>query len=84
MHSIAFFSEKVILSESGEKYAQIKHQLQVNTFQNSSRSDFDVRRQLGRDFSLEESYFGQKQLFKLKIPKLFVSNKHSLSSHDVN
>ncbi len=29
IHSIAFSSEKVISSESGEKYAQIKHHLQT-------------------------------------------------------
>ncbi len=31
IHNIAFSSEKVVLSESGEKYAQIKHHLQNNT-----------------------------------------------------
>jgi len=30
----AFFSGKVISSESGEKYAQIKHCLQAKTVQN--------------------------------------------------
>ncbi len=33
IHNIAFFNEKVILSESGEKDAQIKHRLQVKTVQ---------------------------------------------------
>ncbi len=28
IHNIAFSSEKVVLSELGEKYAQIKHHLQ--------------------------------------------------------
>ncbi len=34
MHNIAFCSEKVISSKSGEKYAQIKRRLQIiqNTF----------------------------------------------------
>ncbi len=35
MSSIALFSEKSVLSESGEKYAQIKHHLQAKTVQNS-------------------------------------------------
>ncbi len=29
VYNIAFSSEKLILSESGEKYAQIKHRLQA-------------------------------------------------------
>ncbi len=29
IHNIAFSSEKVIVSESGEKYAQVKHRLQA-------------------------------------------------------
>ncbi len=33
-HNIAFSSEKAISSESGEKYAQIKHHLQVETIWN--------------------------------------------------
>ncbi len=36
IHNIAFSSENVVSSESGEKYAQVKHQLQVKTVQNSS------------------------------------------------
>ncbi len=36
INNIAFSSEYVILSESGEKYAQIKHRLQVKTVQNRS------------------------------------------------
>ncbi len=34
MHYIAFSSEKVISSELGEKYAQIKHRLQATIVQN--------------------------------------------------
>ncbi len=34
MHNIAYSSEKVIWSESGEKYALIKHRLQAETVLN--------------------------------------------------
>ncbi len=34
IQNIAFSSEKVVLSESGEEYGQIKHCLQVKTVQN--------------------------------------------------
>ncbi len=46
---IAFRSEKVILSESGEKYAQIKHHLQAKTVQNKycMSEDFNVSGQKG-------------------------------------
>ncbi len=37
IHNIAFSSEKVVSSESGEKYAQIKHRLQVKTVHTSSK-----------------------------------------------
>jgi len=40
IHNIAFSSENVVLSESGEKYVQVKHQLQVKTVQNSSEQKF--------------------------------------------
>ncbi len=33
MHNNAFFVKKVVLSESGEKSAQIKHRLQAKTVQ---------------------------------------------------
>ncbi len=36
-YNMAFSSEIVVSSESGEKYAQIKHYLQVKTFQNSKQ-----------------------------------------------
>ncbi len=36
-YNIAFSSEEVILSDLGEKYAQIKHRLQVKTVQNCSK-----------------------------------------------
>ncbi len=48
MDQIDFFSKKVISSKSGEKYAQIKHWLQVKKVQNTSKHilvDFDVRGQ---------------------------------------
>ncbi len=37
IHYLAFSSEKVISSESGEKYAQIKHYLQEKTLQNHAK-----------------------------------------------
>ncbi len=44
MCNLAFCSKKkVILSESGENYAQIKHCLQVKTVQNKL-VDFDVKK----------------------------------------
>ncbi len=36
IHNIAFSSKSVISSETGEKYAQIKHHLQAKTVQNPS------------------------------------------------
>ncbi len=48
MDQIDFFSKKVISSKSGEKYAQIKHCLQVKKVRNTSKHilvDFDVRGQ---------------------------------------
>ncbi len=35
IHNTAFSREKVVWSESGEKYAQIKHRLQSNTVNRS-------------------------------------------------
>ncbi len=50
---IAFSSEKAALSESGEKYAQIKLRLQAKTVQNHSKQiSVDNR---GWTFSLEEA-----------------------------
>ncbi len=78
--TIAFSSEKVISSELKDKYAQIKHRLQVKTVQNSSKQiqhvgGFYVRGQQG--ISLEEAllwimgtYFVQKLQFEVKMPKL--------------
>ncbi len=43
VHNIAFSSEKVISSESGEKYAEIKHNLQVQTAKINMLVDIDVR-----------------------------------------
>ncbi len=43
IHNIAFSSEKVILSESGEKYAHIKHSLLVKTVQSSSNMSLDFK-----------------------------------------
>ncbi len=51
IQNIAFSSIKVI---SGEKYAQIKHHLQVKTVQNML-VDFDVKEQQEMDFLLEEA-----------------------------
>ncbi len=42
-----FSSEKVVSSDSGEKYAQIKHRLQAKT---KMSVDFDVKGQQGMDF----------------------------------
>ncbi len=42
IHNIAFSYEKFVSSESGEKYAQIKHRLQAKTVLNMWL-DFDVR-----------------------------------------
>ncbi len=44
IHNINFSSEKVIVSESGEKYAQIKHHLQSKMVDN-----------MGWTFSMEEA-----------------------------
>ncbi len=49
IHNIASSSE-VISSESGEKYAQIDHKQKQLVL----LVDFDVRRQQGRTFPLEE------------------------------
>ncbi len=35
VHNIAFFSEKVFSSETGEKYSQIKHYLQAKKVQSN-------------------------------------------------
>ncbi len=37
MHNVAYFSEKVISSESGEKDVQIKLRLQAKTVWNTSK-----------------------------------------------
>ncbi len=42
---------KKLSSESGVKYAQMKHSLQVKTALNKMLVDFDVRGQQGRNFS---------------------------------
>ncbi len=42
---IAFSIEKVISTESGEKYVQIKHSLQAKTVLNKYVGGFDVRGQ---------------------------------------
>ncbi len=71
IHNIAFSTEKVIRSESGDKYAQIKHCLQ-QLYTNISM-DLDMWGQHWWTFSLEEAilwimelYSGQKQQFKVK------------------
>ncbi len=62
-----FSSERVILSESEEKYAQIKHKFNMSV-------DFDVRKQQGRTFALEEAllwimdlHIVQKWWFKVNL-----------------
>ncbi len=54
IHNIAFSGENVILSESGEKYAQIK---QERTVQNCSRQIWIMMWEDNREwtFSLEEA-----------------------------
>ncbi len=49
IHNIAFSSEKVILFESGEKYAQ-NNQNSRKYFQTNMSVDFDLRGQQGMDF----------------------------------
>ncbi len=71
------FSVKVISSKSGDKYAQIKHHLQVKTVQNSSKQTCGrilMQYNRGWTFLLEEalvlivdSYFARSDFFlKLK------------------
>ncbi len=43
VHNIVFSSENVISSESEEKYAEIKHNLQVQTVKINMLEDFDAR-----------------------------------------
>ncbi len=66
-----FSSEKIIVSESGEKYAQIKQRLQVKTVQDSIKQvDFDVRGQQGKYFftggSIMDSVLVRIECLKLK------------------
>ncbi len=37
VHFIAFSGEKVVFSEAGEKYAQVKYRLQAKTVKNISK-----------------------------------------------
>ncbi len=69
IHNIAFCSEKALSSESGERYAQMKHCLQVTRVQNVLL-DFDM----STHHILEEALlwiilpdFGHKYLFKFKM-----------------
>ncbi len=65
-----FSSEKVISSESGEKYAQIKHRLEAKTVQNKHVGGFWYERAFSLDKTLlwiMDSYFSQKQWFKVKM-----------------
>ncbi len=56
---IAFSRKKVVLSESGEKYAQIKHCLQDKIVQISYMSvDFDMRGQQCMEFFCRKLYCG--------------------------
>ncbi len=61
VYNFAFSSEKVVSSESGEKYAQIKHHLQSKTVLNtySMLVDLDVRgQQRMRFFLWKKRYYG--------------------------
>ncbi len=49
-HNTAFSSEKVVWSESGEKYVQIKHLYKWKQFKTNMWVDFDVRGQQGMDY----------------------------------
>ncbi len=76
MSHIAFFSEKLILSDSGEKYEQIKQ-----TFNNSSKHicEYCCERTKWGDFFTEGNiikdwYFGKKQQLK---------NVHSFLLHNI-
>ncbi len=59
INNIAFSSEYVFLSESGGKYAQIKHRLEVKTVLNSSKQIclwmLMCEDNRGYTFSLEEA-----------------------------
>ncbi len=59
VHNIAFFSEKVVSSESVEKHAQIKYHLQAKIIQNCTKiSEFGLRGQ-GINSSMErKQYYG--------------------------
>ncbi len=69
IYNIAFSSEKVVLSESGKKYAQIKHRLQFKT-----HLSVDLLWKDNRGWSTEalkeallwimDLYFDQNQQFK--------------------
>ncbi len=74
--NIAFSKENVLLSESGEKYAQINKCLQAKT---NMWVYFDVKGQQLMDFSflfllekamlwIMDMYFGQKWWFKVQTP----------------
>ncbi len=91
--NIASSGEKVISSESGEKYAQIKHRLQAKIVQNKCVGGFWCERTITGYglFSLEkalfwiiDSYFSPKQWFDIKnilMMDLFLTNKQlSLSN----
>ncbi len=55
VHNIAFFSEKVVSSESGEKHAQIKYHLQAKIIQWRESNIMDYR--LARKYGLKLQCF---------------------------
>ncbi len=83
IYNIAFFSEKAVSSESGERYAQVKDkQSQTNMSVN-----LDVRGQLGMDFFTGgrllwtmDLYFGQNAL----MIDLFLKNTQLFASQEEN
>ncbi len=68
----------MVSSESGEKYAQIKHRLQAET--NMSVNVRDNRR--WTFFTGENDGLGQKQWFK--VPGFILTNMQFFSSQDVD
>ncbi len=80
--------EKVVLSESGEKSAQIKHCLQAKRALNKYVAGFWCERQQEMDFFTGGSVimdYGQYLIVKNVLPMdLFLTNMQLLASQDVN
>ncbi len=89
IYNIAFSSEKVISSESGEKYAQLKHRIQAKTVLNKCKGGFWCESTTEDGLFQEallwimESHFRQKWHFKVKTSSNdgFVSQTFSFSPH---